>query len=172
MQDNNAPAKIPLIWGANADPAYINTIPTGSQIAITPGRASFNDGFVPLSFVARATGGAGPFGKDFNGILNQVTAGLQWLQAGGPTYYDATFSAAIGGYPEGAVVMSSVTNGMLWLSTADNNTNNPDVVSTGWEPLFPTARFLAASNLSPFYVQGAASTYTVNVPENVYAVYA
>lgn len=132
MQDSNTPAKIPLPWASSAGGGYIEVIPTASQIGITPGRASFTDGFVPLNFVPLASGGVGPLGKDFNGILNQVTAGLQWQQAGGPILYDAAFSSAIGGYPAGAVIAKAGMGGRFWYSLVDNNVTNPDAAGAGW----------------------------------------
>ncbi len=132
MQDSQTPDKIPLPWASSAGGGYIETIPTASQIGITPGRASFTDGFVPLNFVALASGGVGPLGKDFNGILKQITAGLQWQQAGGPILFDSGFSAAIGGYPAGAIIVKAGQNGRFWYNQTDNNTSNPDAGGAGW----------------------------------------
>lgn len=134
MQDSGAPAKIPLPWGSSAGAGYINTIPTPSQIGITNGRASFTDGFPPLNFQPSGSGGVFPFGGDFNGVLNQITAGLQWLQGGGPMYYDAAFATAIDGYPKGAII-ASTTLGVLWQSIVDNNSSNPDAGGAGWSLL-------------------------------------
>ena len=125
MQDTDTPVKLPAVFANAAGGSYIETIPVASQIGITNGRASFADGFVPLNFTAVAAGGVPPFGKDFNGILFQITGGVRWLQAGGPLFYDGTFSAAVGGYPKGAVLQSA-TLGKWWQSTADNNTTDPD----------------------------------------------
>jgi hypothetical protein len=138
MQDSNAPTKIPKIWAQSVSAPYINAIPIPSQQSVRNGAASLTDGFPPLCFVPIATGGAGPFGADFNGIFNQITAGLQWSQAGGPSYYDASFSSSIGGYPLGAIVPSQTRIGVLWQSTVDNNTTNPDSNSAAnWISLIP-----------------------------------
>lgn len=136
MQDSGIPVKIPLPFGQSAGANYIRTIPTPSQIGITNGAASFTDGFPPLCFEQPGVGGAGPWGSDFNGILNQITGGLQWLQAGAPLYYDSAFATAIGGYPKGAIV-TSMTLGWLWQSLVDNNTTNPDTGGANWTLLFP-----------------------------------
>ena len=137
MQDSGVPPKIPLPFANGAGGPYINAIPLASQIGITNGAASYTDGFPPLTFVSLSAGGSGPFGKDFNGLLNQVTAGLQWAQAGGPWKYDGTFATQIGGYPQGAIIASASTFGLFWLSTADNNTVNPDNgPSPAWIPIF------------------------------------
>jgi hypothetical protein len=133
VQETGLPAKIPRVWGVSAAPPYITTIPTNSQIGITNGRASFADGFVPLNFQPISAGGVPPFGADFNGILNQITGGLQALQGGPTLAYDGTFSAAIGGYRKDAIVESATTDGVYWRSTVDNNTSNPDTGGANWE---------------------------------------
>ncbi len=131
MQSSQIPAKFPMPFAHNAGSGYIRPIPEASQISITPGAASLNDGFPPLTFLAEGSGGVPPFGQDMNGILNEITAWIQWTNAEGPVAYDATFSAAIGGYPKGAILTSAV-GGSWWLSTAENNTTDPDTGGTGW----------------------------------------
>ena len=71
-------------------------------------------------------------GKDLNGILNEITAAIQWQQVAGLPIYNGTFSTAIGGYPSGAVLRATSTTG-LWLSTADNNLTNPETGGAGWK---------------------------------------
>jgi hypothetical protein len=132
MQDSGIPAKYQKVWGADAGASFIRTPPVASQIGIQNGAASFTDGFPPNCFSPVAAGGAPPFGQDFNGILNLITAWQQWQQAGGPIAYDATFQTEIGGYPSGAIVQSAVTPGKFWMSLADNNTTNPDSGGAGW----------------------------------------
>src|SRR5258708_20811739 len=79
---------------------FIRPIPQASQIGINPGFASLTDGFVPLNGQPVASGGIPPFEQDMNGILNQISLWCQWLEAGGPVYYDATFSTGgSGGVP-------------------------------------------------------------------------
>lgn len=107
-------------------------MPEASQIGIEGGAASLTDGFPPLNFTPISAGGVPPFGEDMNGILNQTTAWNRWLSAGGPILYDATFQAAIGGYPNGAIVGSLVVQGNYWMSTVDGNTTNPDTGGAGW----------------------------------------
>jgi len=134
MQSSNIPTKIPLPFAYNAGVGYKNTIPTASQIGVVNGRASLNDGFPPLNFVPISAGGVPPFGSDVNGILNEITAITQWQQAGGFFFYDSSFSTTIGGYPKGAILQSSSNSG-LWISTAENNTTNPDTGGAGWMSL-------------------------------------
>ncbi|CCE07325.1 hypothetical protein BRAS3843_2060004 [Bradyrhizobium sp. STM 3843] len=131
----NVPPKFPKVWAVNAQGPFIRPIPVDSQIGINPGYASLNDGFPPLTMTPIAAGGVPPFGQDMNGILQQITEIQQWQQAGGHWQFDATFAAAIGGYPAGATLSSKVVLGRKWLSTVDNNQTDPDSAgAAGWIP--------------------------------------
>ena len=132
MQSSQIPSskfQIPFANGAGS--GYIRQVPVASQISITPGAASLTDGFPPLTFIAEGAGGIPPFGQDMNGILNEITAWIQWGNAGAPVSYDATFSAAIGGYPKGSL-LTSAAGGSWWLSMVENNTTDPDTGGAGW----------------------------------------
>lgn len=118
-------------FGNNAGGPFIRTIPLGSQIGITDGAASLTTGFPPLNFTPVAAGGVPPFGQDMNGILFEATSWDRWFSAGGPIMFDSAFSASIGGYPKGAF-LASTSFGRFWLSSIDDNTNDPDSVATGW----------------------------------------
>lgn len=113
-----------------------NTIPNPSQIGINPGLASFTDGFPPATRAPVASGGIPPYGEDMNGILNQLSAPIQWDQAGGRYPYLSAFATAIGGYPLSAIIQSSDGAGS-WLNTSANNSNDPEaaVVSPTWQPV-------------------------------------
>jgi hypothetical protein len=124
------PAKIMLPFAASG---IKNTIPVASQIGITNGAASFTDGFPPLTMTPLPAGGVPPFGQDMNGVLYQISAWDQWSNAGGQVIYDSAFSAAIGGYPKGAVLQSADLSG-YWLNTVDSNATNPDTGGAGWVP--------------------------------------
>lgn len=114
-----------------ADSGAKTTIPIPSQISVTPGAASYTDGFPPLTRTAIVAGGVPPYGTDFNGILNAITVALRWGNAGGMYAYDATFSAAVGGYPKGALIATAAYDG-YWQCTVDGNTTNPDTGGAGW----------------------------------------
>jgi hypothetical protein len=145
MQYSQLPSKFPVPFANSAGSGYKRTIPTASQIGILAGAASLTDGFPPLTFQPVGSGGIPPFGQDFNGLLNLVTAWSQWQQAGGTVNYDAAFSTQIGGYPAGAIVKSSVTSGLLWFNTVDNNTTDPDGGgAAGWLEWGPEAVGLQA----------------------------
>lgn len=128
MQLANAPGKIVLAFAADGSK---NTIPVPSQIPVTPGAASWTDGFPPLTMVDPTEGGVGPSGLDFNGIYNAISALSLWYNAGAGFPFDATFAGTVGGYPIGARVLQA-TGGGYWISTIDNNSNNPDTGGAGW----------------------------------------
>jgi hypothetical protein len=67
-----------------------------------------------------------------NGILNQVTADIQWQQAGAPFTFDPAWATAIGGYPHGALIPSDSAPGQFWYSTVDNNSADPDTGGANW----------------------------------------
>lgn len=125
MQASQVPNFFQAPFANAAGAGYIRPIPVASQIGIQNGAASLADGFPPLTFLAVNAGGVPPFGQDMNGLLNQITAGVQWEQVGGQPVYNATFANAIGGYPNGAVLQSGDGSG-FWRNTADNNKSDPD----------------------------------------------
>ena len=131
-----AQSAIPLKWYvpfAQSDSARVE-IPVTSSDAT---RASQTLGFPPLTMQPPAVGGVPPQGEDFNGAINQVARIAWWVLNGGGWPYDSTFAtnSNIGGYPNGAVLQSADFLGQ-WISTADNNQNNPDTVGTSWVPGF------------------------------------
>lgn len=131
MKISTLPTKFAVAWAASAGPSYIRAIPLGSQIGITNGAASLTDGFPPLNFLPVGSGGVPPFGQDMNGILKQITQWSQRQNAGSLVQYDSGFSAAIGGYPFGSL-LAGTTAGVVWLSTVDDNTSNPDTGGANW----------------------------------------
>lgn len=133
MQTSSQPKLLPVPF---ADGGSKQTIPVGSQIGITAGRASYTDGFPPLTRTPLAGGGVPPFGTDFNGVLNDITAAIRWKQSGAGYTFDSTFSTAISGYPKGAKLTNSTFDG-FWLNTVDGNTSAPEAADsslTGWIP--------------------------------------
>lgn len=122
----------PVVVEAFAVNGLRNTIPVATQIPITPGAASYNDGFPPLTMTPLASSGVPPFGRDMNGILYAISAHTAWQQGGGQYSYSSTFSTANGGYSLGVVLQSSADASIFWLNTVGGNTNNPDVTPTNW----------------------------------------
>lgn len=151
MQSADIPSKSPKVFGESAGGTYIRTVP---QTTADPAAASFDTGFPPQTFTDEGAGGTPPDGRDFNGILNFLSAWSRWQASGAPVAYDATFQTDIGGYPRGAVVMSAVTFGLFWLSTTENNVTNPDGGGAGWRKHYLSGGLIALRVFS------AAATYT------------
>lgn len=159
MQASNSPSKSPVPF---ADSGTKNTIPVSSQIGVTPGLASFTDGFPPLTMTPVVAGGIPPRGADFNGILNFLSAGLRWSQAGGTYGYDSAFATAVGGYPKNAILSKSTGSG-FWVSTADNNTTDPNAGGAGWAPLFQDA-------MSQYGSRGLKAQNNVSTPNTQFDI--
>lgn len=162
MKAINAPTQTTVPFAASGTK---NTIPVPSQQGTTPGAASMTDGFPPLTMQPIASGGIPPFGADMNGILNQLSAAVQWAQAGGQFPFNATFAAAIGGYPAGALVLNAAGTGQ-WLNTVDQNSTNPDAGgAAGWVAVRANsgvASLTATSgNVTPTAAQLAAQVISV-----------
>lgn len=140
MQSSNIPGvKWIELWAKNAPLTNVRTIP---QTTATTGFASQDQGFPPECAKPIAAGGVPPFIQDMNGALQFVSSWVQWMTAGGGLVpWDSSFSASIGGYPKGAVVLSATTFGAAYISTAENNVTNPDSGGAGWQAvsLFGTA---------------------------------
>lgn len=162
MQFSSLPTKFQIPFANSA--ANTNVIPQASQIGITLGAASLTDGFPPTCFLPVGAGGVPPWGRDFNGLLNQITQWTQWQNAGGMTIYDSTFSTAISGYPNHAILASGTQSGAYWVNIADNNTNNPDTTTSpgnNWLGLGTTFRipsFVLNGVTSLNAIQGTALT--------------
>lgn len=140
MQSSEVPVKFPIAFASAANPAYIQQVPTTYNSAV-PGSFGLDLGSPPETFLDPASGGIAPLGEYFNGLMNQTTACLRWIQAGGVFKRDAAFQTAIGGYPLGAI-LKAASYGAFWVSTAENNTVNPDTgtltaPATGWSVLQP-----------------------------------
>lgn len=133
MQTSSQPKLLPIPF---ADAGSKQDIPNDSQIGIVAGRASYNDGFPPLTRTPLAGGGVPPFGTDFNGVFNDITAAIRWSQAGAGYPFNAAFNTAVAGYPKGARIPNSTLDG-FWLNTTDGNSTNPENTTaalTGWVP--------------------------------------
>ena len=137
-------------FAEDATGTYVRPVP---QTTADPAAASMALGFPPQTFTDEGAGGTPPDGRDFNGILNFLSAWAQWVGLGGPIPYNAAISSA-GGYPKGARVQSATNPPRIWLCTADNNTTDPDAGGAGW-----------VSDVSVTYQNfTAAGSGNVNVP--------
>jgi hypothetical protein len=133
MNYSSIPTKVPTTWGSTAPGSNITCpMPIPSQISITPGRASWSDGFPPVTFLPPNVGGVPPSGQDFNGVLCQLSQWTRWQGAGAQVLYDPSYSTAIGGYPAWAMLGNASTPGCVWISTVDGNTSDPDTGGANW----------------------------------------
>jgi hypothetical protein len=153
MPGQPQPPRLAEAFAVNAAGAYINAIPTPSQIGVTPGAASLNDGFPPLCFIDPASGGVLPSGKDFNGILFMISAWAAYLGAGQLPVYDATLQTDMGGYAIGARILQAANSAAVWISTVNGNMTDPDTGGAGW-----ISSVALYNSTAP-----AAGTYTDNV---------
>jgi hypothetical protein len=118
----------------------------------TPGHASYDLGFPPLTRTPIEQGGIPPSGLDMNGVGFEITAHTAWVNAGGQYTFDVALAAFTGGYALGAVIQSD--DGLSsYRSMVANNTDNfnttPSVIGVTWEPYAGRA------------VNGAITTVTV-----------
>lgn len=131
MKSTDAPRKQPVPFGTNGPREDITaTTPSGSN------QASYDQGFPPITMTLKSAGGLPPKGQDMNQILFEQSSFNRFFSAGGGYPFDATFAAAIGGYPNGAVVPFSDFTG-YWLNLSDDNSINPENSTaslTGWVP--------------------------------------
>lgn len=121
------------VFGYSAGGGFIqDPIP---DTTVTPGRASFEQGFPPLTMTQKVAGGIPPFGQDMNGILAMITNNLAGLNAGQINVYDSTFATDIGGYAKGAMLGMADGTGW-WINLTANNTTDPDANGAGWAPMY------------------------------------
>ena len=104
-----------------------NPIPLERAISDPIYRASWKAGFPPDTRLPKDVGGEAPDGLDFNGVLNILSQAVVFLQKGNAYQFDA----ALAPYPIGALVRSN-DNLTTYQSTAPNNSNNPNINTTGW----------------------------------------
>src|ERR1700741_2392206 len=134
MPGQPTPPLIQEAFAKNAGAPFIqNPIPLTTP---DPERASFDQGFPPQTMQPVLAGGTPPFGQDFNGILYMISSHTAAQQAGQPYVYNATLSAAMGGYAVGTILGMADGTG-LWINTLAGNTTDPDGGSAAnWMPVF------------------------------------
>ncbi|MES2729915.1 MAG: hypothetical protein V4621_07475 [Pseudomonadota bacterium] len=109
-----------------------NTIPVAAAAGAL---ASYAVGFPAVTMQPIAAGGLPPYGKDFNGLLFDITSHTLWVNAGGQYRFDAALSTAMGGYPKG-MVLQNTAGTASYVSAVDNNTTDfnstPSSIGTLW----------------------------------------
>ena len=160
MSGAPTPKRIVEAFAKNAVAPFItDPVPVASQTGITPGRASYDDGFVPLNMTPKTSGGIPPFGSDLNGILKAISSWCAALQAGQLASFDATAEAAFGGYQKGAILRGVTNLDQFWVSNVDANTDDPDVTPTNWVSSRPLYSAAALSGTNNVVLPGASDFY-------------
>ena len=118
---------LPMAFAANG---LKNNIPVADPQMFSS--ASYEKGF-PQSTMKKVTeGGIPPQGKDFNGILNEISSHTVWTNAGGTYKFNGELSNAIGGYAKGAVLVADNLKFAV-ISLVNNNkinfNTNPSSIS-------------------------------------------
>lgn len=113
------------------DSSLKNNIPVTTT---EKGAASFSMGFPYETMIKKIAGGVYPDGEDFNGIFHYLSLHQVWLNAGGQYKFNPDLASSVGGYSKGAVLLSDDAS-VLFISTKDNNTDNPNTSTTNWRYL-------------------------------------
>ncbi|EAR8162922.1 hypothetical protein E2U39_20820 [Salmonella enterica] len=144
MNSSDIPSRLNKAFAINGLKNVISV--DSSTTTDNSGTATFDKGFPPITMQPLSAGGIPPSGKDMNGVLFTSTLKQQWADAGGAYPFNQSFSTAIGGYPQGAVIPATNLSGQ-WLNLLDGNATNPEAAdssTTGWVPL----SFYGATNIS------------------------
>ncbi len=136
--------------------------PQPSQVSLTPGAASLDDGFVDLNMTDPTQGGVPPFGIDMNGILFYISAWAAYLAAGQLPQYDATLQTFMGGYAKGAVLSQAANPNQTWTSITNANMTDPDTGGAGWVSSVPLYSAAALTGTNDVVLPGP-SDYVINV---------
>lgn len=138
MNRTDAPKKQAVPFAVNGQrEELLPTSPAGDNTA------SYDAGFPAVTMILKAAGGLPPKGQDMNQILFELSSLARWFSTGSINSYDATFSAEIGGYPKGAIVLGEDGN-TRYMSTAEANTSDPNTDGAGWFNL--SAGYLKTEN--------------------------
>ncbi|EEU8954893.1 phage tail protein [Salmonella enterica] len=157
MKLNDKPRQLAVPFASTGDK---NNIPDkATQQTKESGNAAYDSGFPPVTMTPISAGGIPPHGKDFNGLMHDITAAIRYVQAGGLYSYNADFAGAIGGYAKDAI-LAGVSTTAVWLNTIDDNLTDPEGAdSAGWVNLLadPLKLFLwQKNNLSDLQNKGTA----------------
>ncbi len=125
----NITNKIYQPWASNASVTYVQIPLIPSQITVTPGVPSFDDGFVPINFIDPRKGGKAIKGEYLNGLLQMLTNYASEMTKGQYPGWDATIGAT--GYGLGAFLSKADGSG-YWSNQVAGNTSNPDTGGAGW----------------------------------------
>lgn len=143
--------------------------PQPSQVGITNGAASLDDGFTAQNMTDPSAGGVPPFGVDMNGILFYLSSWVAYLAAGQLPQYDATLQTAMGGYAIGSVLSQAADPFETWTSVVDANASDPDTGGAGWVSSKPLYSAVALTGSNDVVLPGV-SDYVIAVTTTAGAV--
>lgn len=111
-------------------------IPKVKSTSMSDEKASWETGFPEATMLPVYAGGLPPDGKDFNGVLNQISENLVFQSKGGRYKFDPDFALSIGGYPKGATLQTN-DESAEYQSLIDNNlvnfnTATPEEIAQAW----------------------------------------
>lgn len=111
-------------------------IPKVKSTLMSDEKASWETGFPRATMLPVYAGGLPPDGKDFNGVLNQISENLVFQSKGGRYKFDPDFALSIGGYPKGATLQTN-DESAEYQSLIDNNlvnfnTATPEEIAQAW----------------------------------------
>ncbi|WP_370622357.1 phage tail protein [Citrobacter portucalensis] len=165
MNRTDSPAKQAKPFGVNGQrEPLLPTTPAGDNTA------SYDQGFPPVTMILKSAGGLPPKGQDMNQILFELSSICRWLSAGAINSFDSDFSNSIGGYAAGSMVISDDLS-KIYVNKVDNNTNNPNLINTGWQDLLSYLGLGDDAHLSGnLTVKGGFwDTYPGDTPQRVWS---
>ncbi|EKT56415.1 hypothetical protein [Providencia sneebia] len=127
------PKLIPVPFANNG---MKDDIPKVKSPAMSDEKASWESGFPEATMLPVYAGGLPPDGKDFNGVLNQISENIVFQSKGGRYKFDPDFALSIGGYPKGATLQTN-DESAEYQSLIDNNlvnfnTATPEEIAQAW----------------------------------------
>jgi len=140
------------------------TIP---EISGAAGVASLNEGLPPECSLPIASGGAYTRRTDINGLGYLATSLNFFLQNGGVFEFDSNVATAIGGYPTGARLNTTIGGRtVLVRSLVDNNSLDPatNLDGVNWAvDVYTDTEYVALTGGTVNLTQTAIGTYTYNL---------
>lgn len=144
-----------------------------------PQRANLQTGFPTITQIPIANGGIPPERMDFNGLGYLLSSFYFFTQCGGVYTFNRNVSNAIGGYPLGAVLYYTDSNGTTYKVRSLLENNTFDFVTTPsyiddehWEYVSstPITQDTSASSTSNVFSTAATTAYVHNILAELYPV--
>lgn len=111
-------------------------IPKVKSTSMSDEKASWEAGFPEATMLPVYAGGLPPDGKDFNGVLNQISENIVFQSKGGRYKFDPDYALSIGGYQKGATLQtndeSAEYQSLIDNNLVDFNTATPEEIAQAW----------------------------------------